>query len=87
MDAFGSFQRRTRVEVELNDGRTLSTTGELRGLGSNPLTWADVVEKFGKVTRGLIEPATQAALIDQCARLEALDDVRQLTELLKPAAG
>ena len=36
MNAFGTFQRRTRVELELNDSRTLSTTGELRGLGSQP---------------------------------------------------
>jgi 2-methylcitrate dehydratase PrpD len=87
MDAFGSFQRRTRVEVELNDGRTLSTIGELRGLGGNPLTRDDVVEKFGKVTRGLLDPTAQAALIERCDRLEDLDNVRQLTELLKPAAG
>jgi hypothetical protein len=71
------------VELELNDGRVLSTTGELRGTATNPLTRQDVVEKFGKVTRGLLDPAAQAALIERCDRLEDLADTRQLTALLR----
>jgi 2-methylcitrate dehydratase PrpD len=82
MDPFGSFQQRTRVEVQLKDGRVLSTIGQTRGSAENPLTRKDIVEKFEKVAQGRIAPAAQAALIEHCARLDELPDTRELSQLL-----
>jgi aconitate decarboxylase len=78
LDAFGSFQQRTRVEVELDDGRVLSRTGKTRtSLGRD-----NIEQKFEKLTRTLLSAPQQAALISHCARLDTLQDVRQLTNLL-----
>jgi 2-methylcitrate dehydratase PrpD len=87
MDAFGTFQQRTRVEVELTDGRVLGAIGRTRGTApDNQLTDKPVREKFQKVTHGFLSDSAQAALIKDCERLDALDDVRELADLMQPAA-
>jgi aconitate decarboxylase len=78
LDAFGSFQQRTRVEVQLVDGQTLSAIGNTRGSAGVPLQRWDIVEKFQKLTRGLLSEPAQAALIAQCDGLDALSDVRDM---------
>ncbi len=83
LDAFGSFQRRTRVEVRLEDGQLLSTVGETRGTPGNPLTRGDVVDKFRKVTERRLGRDAQEALIAVCDRLETLEDTRRLSSLLE----
>jgi aconitate decarboxylase len=82
MDAMGSFQRQTRLEVELKDGRILRTTGATRGGPDHPILPADVTEKFRKVTNRHLPPRTQDELISQCDRLEALEDATALTRFL-----
>lgn len=83
LDAFGSFQRRTRVEVHTKDGQVLRAFGETRGTRDNPLTRDDVTEKFRKLTDRGLPSETQRALMTMCDRLEALDDVGQLSRLLE----
>lgn len=68
----------TRVEVTLHDGRTLAATGRLRGSSGDPVTRAEVVEKFGKTTRGVLDAAQAQRLIDACDQLDQLGDAREL---------
>jgi 2-methylcitrate dehydratase PrpD len=82
MDPFGSFQQRTRVEVQLKDGRVLSTIGQTRGSTDNPLTRADIVEKFEKIARGRLSATAQSALVGHCERLDQLQDSRELSSQL-----
>ncbi len=82
MDAMGSFQRQTRLEVHLKDGRTLHTTGATRGGPDNPILPADVAGKFRKVVNRHLPPRAQDELIRQCDRLEALEDATVLTRFL-----
>jgi aconitate decarboxylase len=82
MDALGSFQRRTRVEVQLKNGRVFSAVGETRGGSEKPISREDVTEKFAKVANRVLSREAQAPLVDLCDRLETLQDVRQLSGLL-----
>lgn len=72
------------VEIELKDGTVLSAWGKARGDADNPVHMSDVVEKFTKITQGLLSPAQQAEVIALCERLETLDDV---AALIKPLEG
>ena len=83
LDAFGSFQQRTRVEVQLKDGRVFTTTGVLRGSAGNPLSREDIVQKFQKVTRGLLSDAARAQLVAACEGLEGLTPATELARMLE----
>ena len=85
LDAFGSFQQRTQVEVLLKDGRAFSTTGVLRGSAGEQVSRRDVVEKFHKVTRGFLSDGARAELVAACDGLETLPSLTELTRLLADA--
>ena len=70
------------VEIELNDGTVLSAWGKARGDAENPVQMSDVVEKFNKLTSGLLSPDKQVKVIALCERLDAVDDVSELMALL-----
>ena len=70
------------VEIELNDGTVLSAWGKARGDADNPVQMSDVVEKFNKLTSGLLSPDKQVKVIALCERLDAVDDVSELMALL-----
>ena len=78
LDAFGSFQQRTQVHVELTDGQVLSRIGQTR----SQLTREHVVSKFEKVTGRILEPAQQAALVARCDALDEVHNVRAVSEFL-----
>lgn len=71
-----------RVEVDLSDGRILTaTTASYKGFFTNPLDWADAMEKFTR----LVTPFTGPDLRDELAEvIHSLDTqpVRALTTLL-----
>ncbi len=71
------------VEIELADGTVLSAWGKARGDRDNPVHMSDVVEKFSKITQGLLSPAKQAEVIALCERLETLEDVSGLVGALQ----
>lgn len=77
-----SYAEGNPIEVELRDGTVLSAWGHVRGRGDNPVSQADVVEKFRKVTRGHLTDKAQDEIIDLCAGLEKLDDVDALVSSL-----
>jgi 2-methylcitrate dehydratase PrpD len=71
------------VEIELTDGTVLSAWGKARGDKDNPVHMSDVVEKFSKITQGLLSPAKQAEVTALCERLDTLDDVAALIKPLQ----
>jgi aconitate decarboxylase len=86
LDAFGSFQQRTQVEVQLTGGHALRATGVLRGSAGNPLTRDDVMGKFHKVASRLRTESDRAELVTACDRLDTLDNVVDLSRrLMQPA--
>jgi 2-methylcitrate dehydratase PrpD len=87
MDAFGSFQQRTRIEVQLKNGRVLSTIGQTRGSTGNPLTREDIVEKFEKVARGRLTKSAQTELIAHCDQLDQLQNTSELSNQLSTLAA
>ena len=70
------------VEVELADGTVLSAWGKARGEADNPVHLSDVIEKFNKLTAGRLSAAHQAQVIALCEKLDTVDDVKPLIELL-----
>jgi 2-methylcitrate dehydratase PrpD len=70
------------VEVELTDGTVLKGWGKTRGDKDNPVHMSDVIEKFNKLTRGRLDAGRTARISGLCERLDALEDVSELIELL-----
>lgn len=70
------------VEIELTDGTVLRAWGKARGDKENPVHMSDVVEKFTKLTAGRLAPEKQAEVIELCERLDTLEDVSALINLL-----
>jgi hypothetical protein len=60
----------------------LSAWGKARGDADNPVLMSDVVEKFNKLTSGLLSPDKQVKVIALCERLDTVDDVSELMSLL-----
>jgi 2-methylcitrate dehydratase PrpD len=75
------------IEIELRDGTVLSACGKARGGLDNPVSREEIVEKFRKVTAPRLTPAAQDAIIEQCCRLEAADDVSALIAALNLPTG
>jgi 2-methylcitrate dehydratase PrpD len=71
------------VEIELNDGTVLSAWGKARGDAENPVHMNDVIEKFDKLTSGRLSPDKQAKVIALCERLDTVDDMSALGDLLQ----
>jgi 2-methylcitrate dehydratase PrpD len=71
------------VEIELRDGTVLSAWGKARGGLDNPVSRDEVLEKFRKATARRLKPASQDAIIEQCGRLDAADDVSALIAALR----
>ena len=85
--ALGSaFRHKARVDVHLKDGSVHSETREApRGSEQSFASADDIVAKFKTLTRAVLPPAQQHALIDAVLGMEKLTDARQLTELLRVA--
>ena len=75
------------VEVELNDGTVLSAWGKGAAASTTPIPREDVVDKFRKVTRKLLTSEAQDAIVEQCERLDTLDDATALIRTLKNSAA
>jgi 2-methylcitrate dehydratase PrpD len=77
---------RTTVTLRLRDGtRREATVTHPRGVGSRPLSNADVVHKFRALTGPLLDPDRQRAIEEAVLGIEDLTDLTALTELLSPA--
>jgi len=78
------YRHKTRVEVHFRDGSIENETREApRGSEQSFAGTGDIIEKFRKLTRGIMASDRQDMLIDAVLRLEALPDSRALTGLLR----
>jgi 2-methylcitrate dehydratase PrpD len=74
----------SRVVVTLKDGTTLEeTANRSHGSPADPLSDAEVVAKFDECAEALVPEARRRLLVDLCRRLDALDNVRELTEVVR----
>jgi len=73
------------VSVELKDGTRYSHTAIVaKGHPENPMTEEEVLKKFRSNVRDIIPDKQSAELIDAVSHLEAMANVRELTDLLRP---
>ncbi|WP_158970454.1 MmgE/PrpD family protein [Chachezhania sediminis] len=84
-DAFPDFYM-GEIILTLTDGRTLSATSKVaRGYPEQPLSKAELAQKFEEVTATVCSPARRAALAHAAESLIDAPDVRTLTGLLAQA--
>ena len=83
--ALGAAQRhKVRVEVHFRDGSVERETREApRGSEHSFAGKDDIVDKFRKLTRGVMPGTQQNALIDAVMRLDELPDSRALIDVLR----
>ena len=73
-----------RVEIEMADGRTLTSRCEHpRGSDENPLSRAQIEDKFRTYARGVLPDAATDEILAAVNRLEDMPSVRRLMELLR----
>jgi aconitate decarboxylase len=78
------YRHKVRVDVRFRDGAVESETREApRGSEQSFAGAADIVEKFRKLTRGVMDAKQQNALIEAVIGLEELPDSRRVIELLR----
>jgi 2-methylcitrate dehydratase PrpD len=74
----------TPVRITMNDGTVYERIGRLRDPhGDDPITRADVLAKFHKMTRGFWSAATQDRAVRLCDTLDQQLDARELVALLE----
>ena len=71
------------AEVDMNDGRTLRSELEYpKGDPENPVTWAEMKEKFLQLSAPVISSDRQKEIIAAVESLDQMSDVRQFAALL-----
>jgi 2-methylcitrate dehydratase PrpD len=82
IEAKGYDKMRSRVEVTLTDGRKLVREADerYRGGPENPLSDAELQDKFTDCTQSILSDITRKTVIDDVFGLEELDDVNRLIE-------
>jgi 2-methylcitrate dehydratase PrpD len=75
------------VEIEMADGKTLKTRCEHpRGSPQNPLTRAQIEDKFRTYAKGVISDGAADEAVVAVTRLEELSSVRKLMDMLRRSA-
>ena len=73
------------VSVELNNGTRFTHTARIaKGHPENPMTETEVLNKFRSNAKSVISQKQSEELISAVLKLEGLDNVRKLSELLTP---
>ena len=68
-----------RLVVTLSDGRTLTAENEFpRGHDQNPMSDDEVIDKFRRMTNGLLAPPAQERVLDMCWNLQDLTRIGDL---------
>jgi len=79
-----AYRHKVRVAVHFRDGSAESESREApRGSEQSFASSRDIIEKFRKLTRGVMAAEQQDALIDAVLGLETLPDSRMLIDLLR----
>ncbi len=73
-----------RVDITLDDGRTLSASVQhAKGDPRNPLSADEVIAKHRSIISGIVDQRTDDAILDFILHLETKPDFSELTRLLK----
>ena len=85
IDAAMRDEEEPSVEIRTRDGRTFAATVE-QPLGGplNPLSDERIIAKYTDLARVILQEGRVAALRDMILGIDAITDVRSLTDLLKP---
>jgi 2-methylcitrate dehydratase PrpD len=76
--------RSARVEVVTDRGSFEETVLVAKGTAENPLTWDEQVEKFTMLSRDRLGTNAVNMVVDKVRELDRVQDVNELTELLRP---
>lgn len=89
IEAMGWDRIRSRIEVVTRDGRRIERWADERYRGGphNPLSDAEIEEKFRDCAEGLIDAAGIDAVLEAVWSVERLDDAGRLLDLLDWQAG
>jgi 2-methylcitrate dehydratase PrpD len=72
------------AEIETIDGKRRRAQVEMpKGEPENPLSWEELVEKFHTLVTPVFSERRRKAIIEATARLETVQDIRELTRLLQ----
>jgi 2-methylcitrate dehydratase PrpD len=72
------------AEIEAVDGTRRKSRVEMpKGEPENPLSWEELVEKFHTLVTPVFSERRRKAIIEATARLETIQDIRELTSLLQ----
>jgi 2-methylcitrate dehydratase PrpD len=83
LDNMSKTGRASRVMVELTSKRTVSATvTSVKGHPSNPLSLAEIKEKFLKLTRRVLKKKDGIAIIDMVEKIENLEDIKDFGDVL-----
>jgi 2-methylcitrate dehydratase PrpD len=84
IDGAGYDKIRSRIEVETRDGRTLVQWADerYRGGPSNPISDADLEEKFRMCAEGVLDRREQDEAVEIVRSFDAGGDIRRLTALI-----
>ena len=87
---WSSVDKGAGVEVETTDGRVLKETVTFsKGLPENPMTQAEVEEKFRYLVDPVMPNGVPQAIVDTVNEVEAVKDINEIVKLLvvPPAPG
>jgi 2-methylcitrate dehydratase len=74
---------KTKVKIELKNGETLSREqDDYHGFFTRPFSWDDTIQKFRRLSWGIVSAETQNHLIDVVRNLENEPDMSKLIDLL-----
>lgn len=86
IEAQGTDLIRSRIELTTRDGRRLVQDADVRYRGgpANPMTDRQLEDKVTAATAGVVDDARRQKLFDAVWKIETLDDVRHLAEIVQP---
>jgi aconitate decarboxylase len=78
------FRHKVKVDVHFRDGAVATETREApRGSEHSFAPAQDIVDKFRKLTRGVMPERQQDALVNAMLKVETLDNAKELVRLLR----
>ncbi|MBT5494130.1 MAG: hypothetical protein HOK54_00140, partial [Alphaproteobacteria bacterium] len=80
---WSSVDKGAGVEVETMDGRVLQNSVTFsKGLPENPMSPAEVEEKFRYLADPVMPAGVPAAIVDKVNDIEAVKDINEIVQLL-----
>jgi 2-methylcitrate dehydratase PrpD len=79
----GDLTRGSRVVLKLKNGEHLEeTVTQVHGTPADPLTEEEILGKFHECSQGVVPETQRNELIDLCRRLDSLENVQALAEVV-----